>query len=248
MTEQTSNSDKVQAQQKLLEKQIQQKNISWQIIYIGLFTAILAFFILIISLADLEPDPVKRNFQKLTHALYVDVQQTAKQQGMDWLQVENALPRGIKLTINPDIFKKHPLFKSARAQINPRYVPYLDGIAQLIQSLGFSTVAIKYKKWVKPLEASGYDLVMTIRIEAYTDARPLAKLSRFKTNIELSTFRAYAVMDFLRIHTQLPSYYFSMAGYGGFHPLVKDKNSPLNRRVEIYLEPKLVPKGQLYAK
>jgi chemotaxis protein MotB len=248
MMEKSSQSDKVFEQQKQLENQTQQRVYSWQIIYIGLFTAILAFFILILSLADLEPNTAKRNFQKLTHALYVTTQQAVKQQGVGWIQVENTLSHGIKLTLNPKLFKNHPLFNSAKAQINPRFVPYLNGVANLIQSVGIPTFTTRYKKWVKQIESLGYDFVMTIRIEGYTDAQPLAKLSRFKTNIELSTFRAYAVMDFLRIHTQLPSYYFSIAGYGSFKPLVSDPNSPLNRRIEIYLEPKMVPKGQLYVK
>jgi len=225
---------------------VERRSHSWQIIYIGLFTAILAFFILIITQVDLEPDTSKRNFQKLVNALYQTTLHEAKIRGIDWIRIENTLSKGVKITFVPSFFKQQPLFYSAKAQINPRYVPYLDELANMIQAIEIQTFPQRHRQLVKQIEALGNNFLMTVRIEGHTDATPLNQHSRFQNNIQLSTFRAYAMMDFLRIHSFLPQSYFSIAGYGGLKPLVADPYSPKNRRVEIYLQPQLIPKGKLY--
>lgn len=215
---------------------------TWQIVFVSLFTSLLAFFILTVTLIDLEGSTVKRNHQKLVHYLYLTVLQ--EQKTLPWLQVENTLSKGIKLTLDASLFQEYPLFESARAKLNPRFTPYLSELAQLIRHIELEAFPQKYEKLVKQIEASGYDFMITVRVEGHTDSQPLAQTALFTNNIELSTYRAYAMMDLLRIYTGLPKRYFAIAGYGSFYPLVENPQDPINRRVEIYLVPQVLAKRE----
>ncbi len=214
----------------------------WLFTYIGLFTSLLAFFILIITQVELESSTPKRNYQKLVNQLYQETVYQAQQQGMGWLTVENTLSKGVRLTINPQTISNQSLFTSAQAQLNPRYLPYIRGISELLQSLSLETFTQRHQKLVKGIQATGLDVFLLIRIEGHTDSRPLAQTALFKNNVELSTFRAYAMMKLLRLYTGLPESRFAMSGYGSFHNLTEESTADENRRVEIYLLPQIKAK------
>lgn len=222
-------------------KAINRRNRTWQIIYVSLFTSLLAFFILIVSLVELEGSAVKRNHQKLVHFLYESVLDEKNRIGMPWLDVENTLSKGIKLSMDAKLFESASLFESARAKINPRFLPYLNELAGLIKQVELETFPRRHQKLIRQLQANGFDFIITVRIEGHTDSQPLAQTALFANNIELSTFRAYAVMDLLRIYTGLPKKFFSIAGYGSFYPLVSNSEDATNRRVEVYLLPQVIP-------
>lgn len=224
--------------------QIQQIKSSrlWLLTYIGLFTSLLAFFILIITQIELESSTPKRNYQKLVNQLYKETVYQSQQQGLGWLTVENTLSKGVRLTINPQAVPNQSLFTSARAQLNPRYLPYIRSLSELLQSLSLDTFTERHHKLVQGIEASGFDVALLIRIEGHTDSRPLSQTALFANNIELSTFRAYAMMKLLRLYTGLPESQFAMAGYGSFHNLTEESTADENRRVEIYLLPQIKTK------
>lgn len=224
--------------------QIQQIKSSrlWLLTYIGLFTSLLAFFILITTQIELESSTPKRNYQKLVNQLYKETVYQTQQQGLDWITVENTLSKGVRLTINPQTVPNQSLFTSARAQLNPRYLPYIRSLSELLQSLSLETFNERHHKLVQGIEASGFDVALLIRIEGHTDSRPLSQTALFENNIELSTFRAYAMMKLLRLYTGLPESQFAMAGYGSFHNLTEESTADENRRVEIYLLPQIKAK------
>ncbi|MFD2369371.1 OmpA family protein [Brevibacillus sp. GCM10020057] len=76
-----------------------------------------------------------------------------------------------------------------------------------------------------------------VRIEGYTDDVPIAR-SHYKTNWELSTGRAIAVMrEMVDVYTLSPTR-FTVAGLGESRPLVdnsNEENRARNRRVEIII-------------
>ncbi len=211
----------------------------WLLTYIALFTSLLAFFILIITLVELESSTPKRNYQKLVNQLYQETVYQSQQQGLSWLAVENTLSKGVRLTLNPETIPNQSLFTSARAQLNPRYLPYIRGLSELLQNLSLESFIQRNQKLVKGIEIAGFEVQLVIRIEGHTDSRPLAQTALFESNVELSTFRAYAMMKLLRLYTGLPDSQFAMAGYGSFHNLLEDTAADENRRVEIYLLPQL---------
>ncbi|WP_321324834.1 OmpA/MotB family protein [Thiomicrorhabdus sp.] len=213
------------------------RNRMWLLTYISLFTSLLAFFILMISLVELEGSTPVRNYQKLVNNLNKQVNFEIDKQGISWLQVNHSLSRGVQLSLPAELISNASLFESARAKINPRYLPYLQNIANVILALDLEHFTERNRKLIKGIEVSGAKVQFLIRIEGHTDSYPMAANARFKNNVELSTFRAYAMMEWLRIHTGLPKSMFAISGYGSFHPLTQNPQDPQNRRIEIYLQP-----------
>lgn len=222
------------------EKNLHRRNYAWLLVYSALFTSLLAFFILIIGMIELESSTPERNYQKLVHQLHMQVLSEKEQQGLDWLEVENTLSKGVRLTISEDVFRQVSLFQSASDQVNALHVPYLIKISELIKAIRVDEFTERNQRLVQQIEAHGFELFMTIRVEGHTDSLRLARGARFVNNVELSTFRAYAVKDLIQSHTKLPSYFFSISGYGSFRPLMLDSTSAKNRRVEIYLQPQVI--------
>lgn len=219
------------------------RNQSWQVVYIALFTSLLAFFVLITTLIELEGSQPKRDYQKLVNFLYLDALETQKRLGMNWLHIENTLSKGIKITMQEEVFSSQDLFASGRAKVNPRYLPYINRFVGFLTQLQLEKFQNNHPTLVRSIAKSGETFQVTIRIEGHTDASALAKTALYKSNFELSTFRAYAIMNLLQIYSGLPESLFSIAGYGSFHPLTSDPYDSKNRRVEIYLIPQVIQKG-----
>ena len=211
----------------------------WLFTYIALFTSLLAFFVLIITQIELESSTPKRNYQKLVDQLYQEASYHSQQQGLSWLAIENTLSKGVRFTFDPKTIPNQSLFTSGRAQLNPRYLPYIRSLAELLQSLSLQNFNQRHSGLVRGIEAAGFNVSLMVRIEGHTDSLPLAATALFNNNVELSTFRAYAMMKLLRLYTGLPESQFAMAGYGSFHNLLEDSTADENRRVEIYLLPEL---------
>ena len=76
------------------EAQQVKRNRLWLLTYISLFTSLLSFFILMITLVELGGSTPNRNYQKLVGKIYNEVNYQATLQGLDWLQVENTLKKG----------------------------------------------------------------------------------------------------------------------------------------------------------
>jgi chemotaxis protein MotB len=79
------------------------------------------------------------------------------------------------------------------------------------------------------------DLPNPIQIEGHTDNRPLGRSIRFKSNWELSSARAFSVLQFFVKEGVAPEK-LSAVGYGEFKP-VRSNDTPEgrsgNRRIEI---------------
>ncbi len=74
-----------------------------------------------------------------------------------------------------------------------------------------------------------------VRVEGHTDNRPI-RTSRFRSNWELSTARATAVLVWMLEGEGLAPDRASAAGYGEFHPIAAndtDTGRALNRRVDV---------------
>jgi chemotaxis protein MotB len=82
-----------------------------------------------------------------------------------------------------------------------------------------------------------------IYIAGHTDNIPIKKENKkFESNWDLSSYRAIEVAKYL-MSKGVPPESITAAGYGKYRPLVKNdsvKNRGKNRRVEIYLIPKII--------
>ena len=79
---------------------------------------------------------------------------------------------------------------------------------------------------------------LDVRVEGHTDDRPI-HTSRFRSNWDLSTGRATAVLEVLAKEGGVPAAQLSAAGYAEFHPLVANdtkEGRQQNRRVDIVIK------------
>lgn len=227
---------------------------TWLMIYISLFSSLLAFFLLSALLIELEFSEDKRLYQKLVKQIYVQSQTYKNDYQLDWLQIDNTLNHGVRLSFdqrvvsatnladpNSEVAQELLQFDSAQAKIHPQFVPYLLQIAGLLQDLRLADNDGIRQVLANKLQSRGKYLTMQLRVAGHTDAIPMQENARFKDNVELSSFRAFAVMRYLQTHSFLPRAQFSIAGYGSFKPLAEDVNAPENRRIEIYITPVIKP-------
>jgi len=211
-----------------------------QIVFISLFTSVLALFVIIAVIFDIGANTQTRSYQKLVNTIYQQAQAEKKANNLDWLVIENTVSKGVKLTFDAKILAKNPLFTSARAKLNPKFLPLLDSLVKLISTLDLANFTKKHQTLVKNIVEPNDALLMTIRIEGHTDSNKLSSSALYQSNIELSCFRAYALMAYIRLYSSLPAKHFSIAGYGSFKPISNDAREAINRRVELYIVPHIL--------
>ncbi|HIC99759.1 MAG TPA: cell envelope biogenesis protein OmpA [Piscirickettsiaceae bacterium] len=227
------------AQQTSEQTQVRFQRI-WLMAYVALFSSLLAFFIVLITQVPLEGIVEKRAHQQLTQQLYQDVKNMTQQMGLsDWLAVENVFPKGVRVYPRAALFSRQSLFAPARAQLNPRFRPYVDSIGRMLRRLELAQFQQRYAPFIQPIEARGYRVLLTLRVEGHTDANPLHPNAPFKDNVTLSVFRAYTIMRLLKQASLLPDAFWGIAGYGAMHPLFPDPTDPRNRRVELLIQPQM---------
>ncbi len=175
--------------------------------------------------------------------IYSKVLKEKEDRNLEWLYVEHAGPKGIKLLI-PSEIGDQTFFQSGDDQIVINFIFYLRTVADILSSLELEQIPTRYADVFRKLKANGKTVKINVRIEGHSDAVPLGRSSRFRDNWDLSTARAHQVMQFFMTRTPLPDSYFSVSGYGPFHPLVDLQNYDENRRVEIYLDIQMIDLDQ----
>lgn len=212
---------------------------SWKVTYSDLLTGLLAFFLLLIIKAEQDANTTFKFADQMKDVIYAKVVKEKQVRKLDWLYVEHAGPKGIKLLI-PSEIDDQTFFQSGEDQIVINFIFYLRTVAQIIGGLELEKIPIRNKDIFAKLEATGKAVKINVRIEGHSDAVPLGRSSRFRDNWDLSTARAHQVAQFLIRETTIPESYFSISGYGPFHPMVDVRNYDENRRVEIYLDIQLI--------
>lgn len=211
---------------------------TWQLTYSSLLTAVLAFFILLISQAESEVASTYKFADQLKSRIYAEIMQQKIKHNLDWLYVENTGTKGIKLLI-PTQVHNEVLFRSGDAAIDPAFIPYLQQISDMINALKLESLFTLYAANMRMLKSLGKQIVIQVRVEGHSDKVPI-HTARFVDNWELSTARAYTVMEYLENTTQLSPDIFTLAGYGAFHPFRNIDNLSENRRVEIYIDIQMI--------
>jgi len=212
---------------------------SWKVTYSDLLTGLLAFFLLLIIKAEQESNTTFKFADQMKDVIYAKVLKEKQVRGLDWLYVEHAGPKGIKLLI-PSEIGDQTFFQSGDDQIVINFIFYLRTVSQIISGLELEKIPERNKDVFAKLRASGKTVKINVRVEGHSDAVPLGRSERFRDNWDLSTARAHQVSQYLIRETTIPESFFSISGYGPFHPLVDERNYDENRRVEIYLDIQLV--------
>jgi chemotaxis protein MotB len=213
----------------------------WLMTYISLFTSLLAFFVLSMTMVELEGSQTKRNFQKIQHDLYMQVMTNKKRLNLDWLTVDETVTKGTRLTLRADDAQDQEIFRVGSDKVSAEWQGKLQDLAVLISELQLDSLATHYAGLLSPIDAAGYQVVVQLLVEGHTDEQPMSS-ARFPSNWELSTARALQVQQLLQMRTALPPQQFAIAGLGSFRPVKDSSNYAQNRRVEIYLNAVMQPK------
>ena len=213
----------------------------WLLTYADLITLLLAFFIVMYSMSQVDA----KKFGAVTTALkrilsggglllkadqgtviapreaYVPAESQDLRVVMDDMSLELSrkhLDRKVRLTQDARgvvlSMAEKVLFESGRADLNPGARTLLDTV---------STLLVRF-----PNE---------IRVEGHTDNVPVHN-GRFDSNWELSAARATSVVRYLAEGGLLPPFQLSAAGYGEFRPASPNDtpaHQALNRRVDFVI-------------
>lgn len=198
--------------------------------FIVLFTAlsliILAFFIMLNSIATLDTARTKAAIDSLTETFgpmsvlpghkmqssresksfkgHRYIEELIRQKGISDVEVIEDEHGRVIVRISADV-----LFASAGIQLSPKFFPSLNGLAELIGEVGHP-----------------------VRVEGHADPTPS---SGQLSNWYYSAARASAVQRYLEMSGSLPPGMVKVAGYGDTRPIpdVPLENADAHRRVEV---------------
>lgn len=152
------------------------------------------------------------------------------------------LPAGMPDSGERDMETVHNQLSSALAELNLDYEETEEGLRiRLPEKILFGSGSADLQEQGKEVVGTVAQVLQRyehkVRIEGYTDDVPISR-SSFKSNWELSSARAIAVMREMVDAYSLPASRFTVAGLGEYKPLVdnsNDENRARNRRVEIII-------------
>lgn len=127
---------------------------------------------------------------------------------------------GIRIVGDRFVFESEVLFETGKAEINPAGRAQMDQVASALQDL---------EREIPP------EIQWVMRVDGHTDKRPVS--GTFKSNWELSSARAIAVVQYLVSRGVTPQHLVA-AGFGEFQPIdAGDSDDALrrNRRIELKL-------------
>lgn len=215
---------------------------AWLLTYISLFTSLLAFFILSMNLVTLEQNSEKRHFQKVQMQLFKQTLAMKKQLKLDWLQVENTVSKGIRLTLQTQD-KADELFALGSEKLSPAWQNRLIELSVLLDQLKLQSFSQQQDQTIQAMTRGSKRLKLQLLVEGHTDAQPM-RSARFPSNWELSTARAMTIQELLEQKLQLPPSVFAIAGLGSFRPKDDLLNYADNRRIEIYIQLNIISNRQ----
>ena len=208
---------------------------AWMTTYSDMVTLLLTFFVLIVSMSEIELEKFKEAvsyFQGRVGVLQQDavvqsmglqfatqssIRATSYEELLRYIEeaeldgkVEVTLEKeGIRVTITDSV-----MFRSGEAVLLPQSLGVLDKIAQTLQ-----------------------DQVESVVVEGHTDTYPI-QTERYPSNWELSSARAASVLRFLlQQANRLDPWRYVAIGYGEHHPVYTNQTPEgraKNRRVEIF--------------
>ncbi|MFV9511511.1 OmpA/MotB family protein [Tepidibacillus sp. LV47] len=235
------------------KKEVQENHERWLITYADLITLLMIFFVVMYSMSKLEMEKFEQIKVSLMDALStndsmiegIGVSKLGKtdrtQEGGDeknklyakQMEEERKLqnfrkeiekyikanhlegdveleevPRGIQISMKDKI-----LFDFGKADLKPESKMILDKISKLLK-----------------------DLPHPLSIEGHTDDRPVLPSSPFKSNFDLSTARAYSVLEYMVNQHHIDSKRLRIVGYGENKPVYKndtEEHRQANRRVVL---------------
>jgi chemotaxis protein MotB len=133
-----------------------------------------------------------------------------------------------------DLFTRYGAQKIARLEIGENKIRIVFQAPVLFES-GSAYLKSDSLPLLQQVVKTLADIPNPISIEGHTDDRPVPAGSKFDSNWELSSARAFAVLRFFEING-IPDQRLSETGYGEFRPQQSNATAEgraVNRRIEI---------------
>lgn len=207
---------------------------SWLVIYVSLFTTILAFFILSITHIQLEGSKTLQAYQKLDKGVYNDLLNSLELVGLRDVFIENTLSKGVRIVIQPQKIGLKDFYTEGSDKLHPRIMPYLLQIANSLRDLRLQEVPQRHAKLWQDLGAKNKDAQWMIVVEGHTDSSADTE-KPFADKWEKSLHQAQQMMGILMQVSGLPETTFGLVAQGSDRPLSL-MDPQLNRRIEIYID------------
>jgi chemotaxis protein MotB len=236
--------------------------------YADFITVLFAFFVVLFSSMNRDNQAIKRlsqaihsGFQQLepfsggqsnsgvnlpsdasTYTLPVQSAKTRKSDATDATGVDiDELRRQLDAAIGQEISNREVIMR-----VTP------EGFVISLKELGFFNsgqavlrpgAAEKIERIAKVLSQHGFNL----RVEGHSDDQPI-HTAQFRSNWQLSTARAMAVLLLLVNDPELDPSKISLAGYGQYRPIADNATSEgrkMNRRVDLVVVAAAVPQPRV---
>jgi len=198
----------------------------WLLTYGDMMTLMLCFFLLIVSISEIDQTKFIRVAQSISAAIGVELEQErvsldalyervtaiVREEGLEEKVDVSITPMGVVIRLRGSV-----LFELGSAQLGQRAKPLLDRLARVMHSMPYK-----------------------IAVQGHTDNIPISS-QVYPSNWELSAARAAGVVRYL-ISAGVPPSRLEAAGYAETRPRVPNldgagesipANQALNRRVEI---------------
>lgn len=199
---------------------------SWLMTYSDAITLLLAFFVMILSVSDLNQGKVEALKEGLSEMMTGEAPPTPFtdiKTGLEELIEQNGLQDQVSVTLDTKgvkiEFANVALYQSGSADIKQDAIPTLKEVTQVIRETSHSTHMVE--------------------VEGHTDDVPI-HTEKFPSNWELSSVRATNVVKYLLAHG-IEKERLKAAGYADSRPKEKSATASLsqqregNRRVVIFV-------------
>jgi chemotaxis protein MotB len=213
---------------------------AWMTTYSDMVTLLLTFFVLLLSMAELDKLKFNEAVVSLRGAFGIVQSKTIKD-----APSEIAVPRVsvIPYDMLQQVYKQ-VIMNIEKLELDKDIEVVKDRGAMVLrvtENVLFAPGSSNLKKEAGPVLRKVADLIaplpFEVRIEGHTDNTSYK--DSWNTNWELSAFRALAVLKYFAENKLLSLDRLSAVGYGEHRPLVPNdsiENRALNRRVEFVLE------------
>ena len=197
---------------------------SWLVTYSDAITLLLAFFVMILSVSDLNQGKIESLKEGLAEVISSEQPATPFndiKQGLDDYVQQNGLEEQVSVTLDPRgisvEFSNVALYDSGSADLKPDSTPLLQELSRVIRDV-----------------SNGSHM---IEVEGHTDDLPISN-EQFPSNWELSAARATGIVKYL-LASGIEKERLKASGYADSRPkedvseLSVDEQRKANRRVVV---------------
>jgi chemotaxis protein MotB len=196
----------------------------WLTVYSDIFTSLVAFFVLIVSISTIDQEKVeyiqesiqktilKQTYEKPFTTLAEKLNEIIRERQLEQDVFVLSKPAGIDI-----VFSSRILYESGSAELQKPIVPFLRDMATLIQQMAYTDILIE--------------------VEGHTDSLPIQTIE-FPSNWELSASRATRVVRFFMANG-IQKNTLKASGFADSRPrYVNGKpvtDTSLNRRINVII-------------